>query len=38
MLLLKPHKPRTVEVTRLAFSKLLTDKDATMEAIDRAYS
>jgi isopenicillin N synthase-like dioxygenase len=41
-MLLKPaqrlNKPRTVEVARLTFNKLLNDKDATMEAIERAYS
>ena len=30
--------PRTVEVTRLSYFKLLNDRDSAMEAIDKAYS
>ncbi len=30
--------PRSVEVTRLSYFKLLNDKDSVMEAIEKAYS
>lgn len=30
--------PRGVEVTKISYNKLVHDKDAALEAIDRAYS